>query len=443
MEQNPTHIFYRQGLHTITLRIWDSGGAEAKVQKQLVVVGPVEPNASFTYTPAAPVAGEEVQFTDTSIGPPTSWEWEFDDGGESTLQNPSHIFDEAGEYNVELRVSNDQGSDDEIVRVTIHASAQTPEAGFVFSPTNPAAGEVVRFFDTSGGGTADSWEWDFGDGGSSNEQYVGHTFTAEGSYDVTLTVGNSAGDDSIVQTVDVAAEVPPIDPDLEQVTFLSSAARTGGVGDSFFVTDVDVNNSGDSMATYKVAWLPSDTDNSSPTVSDELTIEAGETVRWGDVLGNVFGVPDGPDAVGALAFVSDSAELKVFSRTYNSSDAGTFGQAIPGVSEDDLIPTGTTRRILFFTENAAYRSSLGFLNGTSKSLTIKWRRYTADGMMVDESSVALPAWGNTQFNRVFGPDAPVEGGYVDVWTDTDGGAFTAYGSVLDNDTSDPTTVLPD
>jgi hypothetical protein len=33
-------------------------------------------------------------------------------------------------------------------------------------------------------------------------------------------------------------------------------------------------------------------------------------------------------------------------------------------------------------------------------------------------------------------------GYVEVWTETVGGAFAAYGSVLDNVTSDPTTVNP-
>ena len=56
-------------------------------------------------------------------------------------------------------------------------------------------------------------------------------------------------------------------------------------GDSFFVTDIDVNNAGDMMATYKVLWLPRDTDNSSPAMSDEVTIGPGETTRWSDVLG--------------------------------------------------------------------------------------------------------------------------------------------------------------
>ncbi|MCU0303392.1 MAG: DUF4397 domain-containing protein [Thermoanaerobaculales bacterium] len=229
---------------------------------------------------------------------------------------------------------------------------------------------------------------------------------------------------------------------LENFYFVPAAARADGVGDSFFVTDVDVNNAGLATASYQVLWLPRDTDNSSPTASAVVNVASGRTARWEDVLGTVFGVPDGTDALGALAFVSDRKDLKLFSRTFNRSQEGTFGQAMPGLASADLIPANTTKRILFFTENADYRSNIGILNGTGSPMTVKWQRFTADGTMVDESAADLPAWGNVQLNQVFGGEAPVAGGYIDVWTEAEGAAFAAYGSVLDETTSDPTTVLP-
>ncbi len=262
-----------------------------------------------------------------------------------------------------------------------------------------------------------------------------------GTMDVALQLPGVVVADGAVNTAVATGLVADIGA-LDNFYFIPAAARAGGVGGSFFVTDVDVNNRGDMMATYKVLWLPRDTDNSAPAMSGEVTIGAGETTRWSDVLGTVFGVPDGTDAVGALAFLSDSEDLLFFSRTFNMSDAGTFGQAIPGIAAADLIPADEMKRILFFTENSDFRSNIGILNGTGSAMTIKWRRYTSDGMMVDESMADLPAWGNVQLNRVFSAEAPVEGGYIDVWTETDDAAFTAYGSVLDNATSDPTTVLP-
>lgn len=229
---------------------------------------------------------------------------------------------------------------------------------------------------------------------------------------------------------------------LENFYFIPAAARAAGVGDSFFVTDVDVNNAGIADATYQVLWLPRGEDNAAPVASSTALVEAGRTTRWADVLGAAFNVKDGTDALGALAIISDRSNLKLFSRTFNQGTEGTFGQAIPGIPAGDLIPANTMKRILFFTENASYRSNIGILNGTGSPMTIKWRRYIADGTMVDEAMAELPAWGNVQLNRVFGGEAPVEGGYIDVWTETEGAAFAAYGSVLDSATSDPTTVLP-
>ena len=229
---------------------------------------------------------------------------------------------------------------------------------------------------------------------------------------------------------------------LDSFYFIPAAARAAGAQGSFFKTDVDIQNGDSDTVHYKFLWLPRDTDNSSPAASAEYSLGAGMATRYEDVLAEVFGVGDGTNAVGALAIIADSSDIKLFSRTYNVSTAGTFGQAIPGFAAEDLIMEGERRRILFFTENGAYRSNIGILNGTGAPMTITWARYLADGTMVEQASADLPPWGNVQLNRVFAGEAPVEAAYIDVWTDTPGAAFIAYGSVLDNQTSDPTTVLP-
>jgi hypothetical protein len=51
----------------------------------------------------------------------------------------------------------------------------------------------------------------------------------------------------------------------------------------------------------------------------------------------------------------------------------------------------------------------------------------------------LAAWSNKQINQILENYAPVNG-YVDVSSATPGAGFTCYGSVLDNTTSDPTTI---
>ncbi len=53
----------------------------------------------------------------------------------------------------------------------------------------------------------------------------------------------------------------------------------------------------------------------------------------------------------------------------------------------------------------------------------------------------LEPLGNDQINRIFQAYAPITG-YVELWTLWPAGAFYCYGSVLDNLTSDPTTIPP-
>ncbi len=320
--------------------------------------------------------------------------------------------------------------------------------------STPTSGAWVRFFHGSSdapavdiavaGGSVLFPDVDFQEGTSYLNVPAG-TYDLEariaGTMDVALSIPGVMLAEGGVYTAYATGLVADIGV-LDNFYYLPAAARAAGAQGSFFLTDLEVQNAGNSTATYQLLWLPRDTDNAMPAPSAELTIAAGKAVRWEDVLGQAFGVEDGTNAVGALAIISGSSNLKFFSRTYNQGADGTFGQAMPGFAADELIPSGEMKRILYFTENADFRSNIGILNGTGSPMTIQWRRYTADGMMVDESQADLPAWGNVQLNQVFGGESPVVGGYIDVWTETEDAAFMAYGSVLDNDTSDPTTVLP-
>ena len=77
---------------------------------------PTAPVANFT---SAPVSGHTMQFTDTSTGTPTSWAWDFGDGGTSTQQNPSHTYAAAGNYSVKLTVTNAGGSNQTVKVVAV------------------------------------------------------------------------------------------------------------------------------------------------------------------------------------------------------------------------------------------------------------------------------------------------------------------------------------
>ena len=72
----------------------------------------VQPSISFNVTanfisnPTTGFAPLNVAFTDTSTGLPTSWSWDFGDGSQSEIQNPTHTYSSVGTYTVNLTASN-------------------------------------------------------------------------------------------------------------------------------------------------------------------------------------------------------------------------------------------------------------------------------------------------------------------------------------------------
>ncbi len=86
------------------------------------------PVAAFSGSPTSGLAPLDVDFTDASTGSPSSWSWDFGDGGTSTQQNPSHTYTDSGVYTVSLQVTNGDGSDSE--SKTGYIDVQSPFSEF-------------------------------------------------------------------------------------------------------------------------------------------------------------------------------------------------------------------------------------------------------------------------------------------------------------------------
>jgi hypothetical protein len=226
-------------------------------------------------------------------------------------------------------------------------------------------------------------------------------------------------------------------------TFIPAAALAAGLEGSFFETDLDLNNAGRRDISYELLWLPRGADNSDPVHSRTFSLAPGSGVRYTNVLDSVFGLE--PDQVGALAIEASGPDFLAMSTTYNLPPvvtAGTFGQGLPAVRGTVLIGPGVKRRIIFMNENADLRSNVGCQNGSSQAARVFLELFDSEGESLEVKTMDLKPLSNNQLTRLFRDHAPISAGYVDVWTNAPGASIYCYGSVLDNSTSDPTTVLP-
>jgi YVTN family beta-propeller protein/parallel beta-helix repeat protein len=161
------------------------------------------PVANFTATPTSGTAPLTVNFMDQSTGAPISWVWDFGDDARDTGQNVSHTYTSAGNYTVNLTVSNPNGTGSEATTITVFEQSATvfPVANFSSNVISGYSPLFVQFTDLSE--NADGWDWDFGDGVNSTEQNPAHIYSSAGNYTVKLTVSNSNGTASKLAAVNV------------------------------------------------------------------------------------------------------------------------------------------------------------------------------------------------------------------------------------------------
>lgn len=204
--KNPSHTFASAGTFTVTLTAGNGSGSNSTTRQVTVQPKVTAPTAAFTHSPENPKAGQPVSFTDASTGAPTSWLWNFGDGGTSTLQNPSHVFAAVGTFTVALTVSKGSASNSTTKQLTV-SSTTGPSAEFTWSPVYPTVDAEVSFTDKSIGAT--SWNWAFADGSTSAARHPTHRFGSVGDYKVRLSITTSTGTLFVEHVVSVGKPPKP------------------------------------------------------------------------------------------------------------------------------------------------------------------------------------------------------------------------------------------
>ncbi|MBP7299064.1 MAG: PKD domain-containing protein, partial [Methanoculleus sp.] len=124
---------------------------------------PVHPPVTdFTANVTAGPAPLAVRFTDTSVGDPIEWIWDFGDDASSIEQNPVHIYRTPGTYTVSLTATNAAGSNTGSKSDYIRVVTPPPVANFTANVTGGLAPLAVQFTDTSTGNPTGR-AWFFGD----------------------------------------------------------------------------------------------------------------------------------------------------------------------------------------------------------------------------------------------------------------------------------------
>lgn len=204
------HTYAEVGVYTVTVTVIDSKGGQAILFEDVQVAESTPPEADFSVRTKSDGedarAGDALTFQDESFdadGPLVAWAWDLGDGTEAATSIASHVYEVAGDYVVQLMVTDTQG-DTAVQTQALTIQAHLPVAVFSYAPDPACTGTPVEFdasesFQT--GGTIASYVWDFDNDGVSDAEtaspLVEHVYPEGGTYVAQLTVVNEEGDSSV------------------------------------------------------------------------------------------------------------------------------------------------------------------------------------------------------------------------------------------------------
>lgn len=194
--RNPEVVYAAPGTYAIELRVANPLAAATAISEITIVP---EPTAEFTADDDQFPVGQPVQFTNHSGGArPLEYHWDFGDGHTSQEINPSHVYEAAGSYTVQLVVESEYGTDETSMLLTVGDSAIVD---FVL-PQQIVTGEPVQVQAFSDD-TVTTLRWDMGDGHTYEGETVTHTYNRVGEYEVTLTATNDFGETVVRHRINV------------------------------------------------------------------------------------------------------------------------------------------------------------------------------------------------------------------------------------------------
>jgi gliding motility-associated-like protein len=186
-----TNTYLQAGIYNVQLTVVTAEGCSASVMKPVEVyhlpVATFNANDNCLNLPTFFNDGSAV-----AQGSISFWNWTLGDGTNSNMQNPIHTYGFSGAYPVTLQVTSNNG-----------CRSNANDSVTIFRPPTPApfsqegcVGANLLFTDNTPSvdpNIIQGWEWDFGNGMTSNLSAPVVAFSTPGPQTVTLTTTNVQG----------------------------------------------------------------------------------------------------------------------------------------------------------------------------------------------------------------------------------------------------------
>ena len=188
--QNPTHTYSAPGTYNVRLIVTDNSNCRDTIFQQVVVNA--IPNANFTAPQTC--LGSATQMTNTTNiagNAALTHQWNFGNGQTSTQTSPSVTYAQTGSYTITL-ISTGPGNCRDTATQVVNV-VPTPVAGFTLPPPCGLVGPLTNTSTIAAPGTIATYQWNLGNGQTSNQINPVTNYSSLGTYNITLTATSAQG----------------------------------------------------------------------------------------------------------------------------------------------------------------------------------------------------------------------------------------------------------
>jgi hypothetical protein len=204
-------------------------------------------------------------------------------------------------------------------------------------------------------------------------------------------------------------------------------------------TDIRLFNPGTSQVTATLAYSPQP-GNSGASGPQQVTIDPGQVKSIDNSLQQLYSLQNSGGSM--LITTPSSSKLIVTARTYNQTSSGTYGQFIPAVTPAGSVGLADNRvlQLLQLESSDRMRTNIGFVETSGSPVTIEVSAIPPDSKIAAKTQIPLAANQFFQTSLASFGVGTVYNARVTVKVISGTGRVTAYGSVIDMQTQDPTYV---
>jgi gliding motility-associated-like protein len=370
MQTNPAYEYMNDGVYNVSLVVNSNLGCSDTIVR-LATVFPL-PVTDFTSTVACD--GDPTIFTNNStinVGQIISYNWNFDDGTNSIVNDPTHQYLNPGSYNVKLTAISNNGCIKDTTIVT--NVSDFPVANFTVD--NECDGTSISPLNTStlDGSTSNlSYVWFFGDGNSFPIENPIHNYDSPGIYPLKLVATSNLGCvDSVTKFVQIYPS-PTVEAGLDTNVSQGFSVQLEGFslgGDQYFWSPLTGLNNSDisnpiasplETTTYELLVI----DVNGCKSTDSLTVEVINDYKL--FIHNII-TPDGNGINDKWKITNietfESATVFIYDRWGKEViKIQNYQNDWEGVDGTDQLPDGTYYYVVTFNDNdRAYKGAVTVL----------------------------------------------------------------------------------